>query len=583
MAKNIVLFSDGTNNQGGSGYDTNVWRLHNMLDTHDNNKEKGKPKQIAFYDDGVGTHKSAPLKLAGLLCGWGLSQNVRDLYVYLASHYEAGDAIYLFGFSRGSFTVRMLANLIDYASLPDDPDSTLSPKQLMHLAKQALKSYKRHIKSQKGDYLPPTLPASDTTIKMLNKVDIRCMGVWDTVNSTGLPINALRKFILPWWVQDSSIEHLPQCVKTGFHALAIDEARESFSPTLWNEKELTKDQYVEQVWFSGVHSNLGGGYPKDSMAQVSLEWMTDRLMLLPKLEQQRKNVSFESGVLRFNVKRNMLYAEANVNGKLYDSRSGLNAFYRYQPRDISRLCMDASGQKISLIHHSVFQRIDNATSFYAPFNIREFRVVDNHVQLPHEVEQHVVNTKDNAGDDSRADILHSVNSRVLLYWVFIGLSITTAILPFFQMSTFWIDGKIQLLSTPIRALGNILPDFLSSWVEWYAAHPSLFLLLLGLFLFKRIVVKKKIENRLLNVARDVWQNLNKELLSKLMGDSKADVSKDLSITIRDIDELSLVGKYFMKAERKVSDKINWRSNSPPSQGPEKKMGYDDKSLGDSAG
>jgi len=583
LAKNIVLFSDGTNNQGGSGYDTNVWRLHNMLDTHDNNKEKGKPKQIAFYDDGVGTHKSAPLKLAGLLCGWGLSQNVRDLYVYLASHYEAGDAIYLFGFSRGSFTVRMLANLIDYASLPDDPDSTLSPKQLMHLAKQALKSYKRHIKSQKGDYLPPTLPASDTTIKMLNKVDIRCMGVWDTVNSTGLPINALRKFILPWWVQDSSIEHLPQCVKTGFHALAIDEARESFSPTLWNEKELTKDQYVEQVWFSGVHSNLGGGYPKDSMAQVSLEWMTDRLMLLPKLEQQRKNVSFESGVLRFNVKRNMLYAEANVNGKLYDSRSGLNAFYRYQPRDISRLCMDASGQKISLIHHSVFQRIDNATSFYAPFNIREFRVVDNHVQLPHEVEQHVVNTKDNAGDDSRADILHSVNSRVLLYWVFIGLSITTAILPFFQMSTFWIDGKIQLLSTPIRALGNILPDFLSSWVEWYAAHPSLFLLLLGLFLFKRIVVKKKIENRLLNVARDVWQNLNKELLSKLMGDSKADVSKDLSITIRDIDELSLVGKYFMKAERKVSDKINWRSNSPPSQGPEKKMGYDDKSLGDSAG
>ena len=241
------------------------------------------------------------------------------------------------------------------------------------------------------------------------------MGVWDTVNSTGLPINFLRKFILPWWVQDSSIEHLPQCVKTGFHALAIDEARESFSPTLWNEKELTKDQYVEQVWFSGVHSNLGGGYPKDSMAQVSLEWMVDRLVLLPKLEQQRKDVSFESDALRFNVKRDMLYAEANVNGKLYDSRSGLNAFYRYQPRDISQLSMESSGKRTPLVHHSVFQRIDNATSFYAPFNINEFRVVDNNVQSPHDAEQHVVNTKDNTGGDSRTDILHSVNSLSLIH------------------------------------------------------------------------------------------------------------------------------------------------------------------------
>ena len=124
-----------------------------------------------------------------------------------------------------------------------------------------------------------------------------------------------------------------------------------------------------------------------------------------------------------------------------------------------------------------------------------------------------------------------------------------------------------------------MPDFLSSWVEWYAAHPSIFLLLLGLFLFKRIVVKKKIESRLLNVARDVWQNLNKELLNKIMGDSKADVSRDVNITIRDIDDLSLVGKYFMKAERKVSSKINWRSNSSLNPRPDKEAGYNVKPPG----
>lgn len=570
MAKNIVLFSDGTNNQGGNGRDTNVWRLHSMLDTRDKHKEKSKPKQISFYDDGVGTHKSAPLKLAGLLCGWGLSQNVRDLYVYLASHYEKGDDIYLFGFSRGSFTVRLLANLIDYAGVPVDPDLKSKPGQLKKLANQVLKNYKKHIKNNKGVYSNPTdCPpitlsnnAQGREVYTFFRVPIRCMGVWDTVNSTGVPLNEFRKLIFHWWpwVQDSTIERLPNCVKTGFHALAIDEARKSFSPSLWNEKKLAQDQYVEQVWFSGAHSNVGGGYPKDSMAQVSLEWMIDRLVLLPKLEIKRGSLGFGKNVLRFNNKRDMLKSNANVNGKLYDSRAGISAFYRYHPRDIHGLCVEASGKEGPLVHHSVFQRIDNATSFYAPFNICGFRLVDNFVQTPHEVEEHVVNTKDNNGGDSRIDISHSVNSRVLLYWLFIGLSFVFTALPFIRISSSWIDEKLTWVSGFISTLGNILPDFLSTWIEWYATHPSIFLILFGFFLFQRIVVKRKLESRLLNIASDMWQNLNKELLRKLMGDFNADVSRDTRGKTRDLDELNLVEKIYMKAERKVSKKMNWRSD-----------------------
>ena len=103
--RNIVLLSDGTGNSAAKLHKTNVWWLYQALDL-------GADDQIAIYDDGVGTSGFRPLQWLGGGIGWGLSRNVRDLYEFLCRHYRPGDHIYVFGFSRGAFTVRTLAGLV---------------------------------------------------------------------------------------------------------------------------------------------------------------------------------------------------------------------------------------------------------------------------------------------------------------------------------------------------------------------------------------------------------------------------------------------------------------------------------------
>ena len=553
MSKNIVLFSDGTNNRGGMGRDTNVWRLYKMLDNDS--------KNIAFYDDGVGTERSTPIKILGLVFGYGLSRNVLDLYIYLASHYEEGDHIYLFGFSRGAFTVRLLANLIDFAGLPGGNDWKSKPLTLKKIAKESFEAYKQKVKKLKGNYSPEKL--DDKRLCQINSgyqsVPIRCIGVWDTVNATGVPINEVRILLLRWWpyVQDKSIKHLPLCVKTGFHALAIDEARKTFSPTLWDEATLAADQYVEQVWFAGVHSNVGGGYPKDSLAQVSLEWMIGRLEMLQSLE---KSKSDNHGLL-FNAKRKNLREDADVHGKLYDSRAGLSAFHRYQPRDLSSLYKGKTGNEASLIHESVLQRIDNATNFYAPCLIKKFRVIENNQKKPHVTDTHTLNTEHLSGN-SRIDILHLINSRVMLYWSFILLCLAIIVMPITDMKYNWANegNEIGVLSQTIGGISFLLPDFLSPLVEWYVMHPLLFLGLLVILLLLRVAWKRSIENHLSIVASDMWKNLNENLLRRVMGDSTANVALDSAEKQSEVRELNVLEKSIFKMERAVSRKIDFRSD-----------------------
>ena len=106
MAKNIIVLSDGTGNSAAKFNKTNVWRTYEALDLSD------PKKQIAYYDDGVGTSTYKPLALLTGAIGLGLSSNVRQLYAFLCRNYEPGDRIYGFGFSRGAFTIRMLASFV---------------------------------------------------------------------------------------------------------------------------------------------------------------------------------------------------------------------------------------------------------------------------------------------------------------------------------------------------------------------------------------------------------------------------------------------------------------------------------------
>jgi hypothetical protein len=178
-------------------------------------------------------------------------------------------------------------------------------------------------------------------------IRIRFIGVWDTVDAVGGPfhtsdvINAvIHRFKFPDHILSDKVDQAA-------HALSIDEARAAFGPVLW---EANPD--VEQVWFAGVHSNVGGGYPKQGMSLVTLDWMMQKaqqngLRILP---DDRKN-----------------YAEhRNVDDKLYDSRAGLGVFYRWKPRNMQKLCVDQKAALPPAIHLSVLERVAHGTGGYAP-------------------------------------------------------------------------------------------------------------------------------------------------------------------------------------------------------------------------
>src|SRR5207302_1086585 len=142
MPKNIILCSDGTGNSGGKGYGTNVWRLYLAVDHHPHNTGP----QVAFYDDGVGSQDFKLFKIIGGAFGWGISENLRELYAFLMLHYQPGDRLFLFGFSRGAFTIRTLANLVRYCGVADCDG--MSANGINQRAAQALLAYKHRDPSQ---------------------------------------------------------------------------------------------------------------------------------------------------------------------------------------------------------------------------------------------------------------------------------------------------------------------------------------------------------------------------------------------------------------------------------------------------
>ena len=288
--KNIVLLSDGTGNSAAKRHKTNVWRLYQALDLDH------PDEQIAFYDDGVGSQQFLPIKLLGSVFGWGLTRNVIDLYVALCRTYKAEDRVYLFGFSRGAFTVRMLAGLIScrglYTSYTDEND----------LRRTALQHFRAYRSRHKRGYVHRLLHlfVGRPDLNNLNEKSdvtphIEFIGAWDTVDAYGFPVYELvrlwDRLICPLRFVD---QKLPTKVRHACHALSIDDERMSFRPVLWDERELEDGrvegasdgleeegndsdgdprQVIEQVWFAGVHSDVGGGYPRNELARVTFDWM----------------------------------------------------------------------------------------------------------------------------------------------------------------------------------------------------------------------------------------------------------------------------------------------------------------------
>jgi len=232
MPKRIAFCSDGTWQTPLS--DTNVYRIFKaMLQSAD---------QIAFYDDGVGADATGLGRIIGGAIGAGLTEKILNGYTRIAHVYEPGDEIYLFGFSRGAYTVRSLGGMIANCGLPSGSFTD-------DCVKQTFAAYRD--------------PANRKTILDglgacgLADATIRMIGVWDTVGSLGIP--ALFGGIDEKQYGFLDLGLHPD-VKSGYHCLAIDEVRAQFPATLWKEPA-APGQTIEQVWFSGCHSDCGGGNP----------------------------------------------------------------------------------------------------------------------------------------------------------------------------------------------------------------------------------------------------------------------------------------------------------------------------------
>ncbi len=379
MPKNIILLSDGTGNSASKLFKTNVWRLYQALDLSEPDPNRpDKQVQIAYHDDGVGTAAFKPLALFGGAFGWGLKRNVLDLYSFLCRHYEPGDRIYGFGFSRGAFTIRILTGLIVSQGVAK-ADTEGELKRLGQGAFRAYRNenYKRTIfhkifRGLRDDLIwkwnEMTGRSNYVPGKERPRPDIAFLGLWDTVAAYGLPFDELTRAWNCFFPLSFPNRDLSDKVERACHALALDDERHSFHPLLWNERGNTKKEHIReerlmQVWFAGMHSNVGGGYPDDSLSSVPLDWIMG--------EAEHAGLVFKA------AERDAIRAAVNINGKMYDSRKGVGGAYRYSPRKLVNFTNDPDDSKRKKggkpneviidrpkIHESVFSRIRNRVDGY---------------------------------------------------------------------------------------------------------------------------------------------------------------------------------------------------------------------------
>jgi uncharacterized protein (DUF2235 family) len=475
--RNVVLLSDGTGNSAAKLSKTNVWWLYQALDL-------GGDDQIAFYDDGVGTSGFRPLQLLGGAFGWGLSRNVRDLYEVLCRHYRQGDQIYIFGFSRGAFTARTLAGLICKCGILDcsrsvpqgDGEVQLNTREgLKAGVKLAYKSYRRGYKAPVAqicrwlrDRILRPIPTPDEFLEhysVPDPVTIRFVGVWDTVDAVGLPVEELSTMIdrifYPHRFPD---QKLSKKVDQACHAIAIDDERSTFHPVLWDERGTADSERVTQVWFPGMHSDVGGGYPDNDLARVSLEWMIRQA----RFDRRRGDgLRFTSHSLRDIEHR------AQPLGKMHDSRRGVGVYYRYKPRHMVSLCDDRDNGVLIAepkIHHSALERIAENTTGYAPASLPEsYRVVDERGRVS---ELNPERYESAAERQRRAALLeraqHHVFWRRVLYYAFVFVTLAIVFMPLYWPGTPGVapEGWAAIsLSWVLGWLPAVLPGFLSSWAE----------------------------------------------------------------------------------------------------------------------
>lgn len=360
MSKLVVVCSDGTwntasNKDRGKWAPTNVFKTFCAISGQAVRESKSSvvyntPELAALYDPGVGTGMFE--RLSGGVFGAGLSKNVRDGYRFIVEHYEKDAKLFLFGFSRGAYTARSLGGMVAKCGVIKPVPGTDLNKTIEVLYEKIYRN-----RDLSGD------EAVDAEIKRLNisrsisRTDIEMVGVWDTVGALGVPTSIFH--VINRWLESFHDTDLNSKVRHGYHAVALDEQRKAFEPTLWQDR-----RGIEQVWFAGVHSNIGGGYADSGLSDITLEWM---------LSKAKKHGLNRHERVPFAIRPNFL-------GELRDSRSGFMRLAEVKRRDV------ASTDRNPVLHGSVLRRIADRLSAYDPAAIKglqaESIAVDDGAEVP---------------------------------------------------------------------------------------------------------------------------------------------------------------------------------------------------------
>ncbi|MGA0597577.1 DUF2235 domain-containing protein [Enterovirga sp. CN4-39] len=539
--RNIVLFSDGTGNSAGKLFRTNVWRTYQALDLKDP-QQPLQPRQFALYDDGVGTSSFKPLAVVGGAVGFGLARNVRDLYAFVCRTYrpagavspdQPADRIYGFGFSRGAFTIRVLMGLILTQGLVEyDGDEAKLERDVA----AAWRQYRRERYTSAWPFVDLFRGARDAVIRIRNglmryqsyaqvtrigtpyglngdPIEIEFLGLWDTVDAYGLPVDELTRAIdQVFWPLSMPNYNLDPRVRRAMHALSLDDERNAFHPRPWNEGpadvvragqqeppapgEPWQDRSrISQVWFAGVHSNVGGGYPDDGLSYVPLMWILR---------------GAEIAGLRLEPQIVAEYtALADENGPIYDSRKGLGSYYRYNPRRIANvLAKNELTVQAVKVHESAFRRIRAGLDGYAPIVLPpSFEVV--------KIDGEFVEGAGYLGQPGTPIlpketelVWNWVWRRRVAYFLTLGLTLALLAMPLYAptapggacTSTFC------FLATPMGWLAALLPSFAGTWLNVFQANPG-WSTILSLAILAGMLAGSALSVAISDRMRLAWYNL----------------------------------------------------------------------------
>ena len=355
--KRIALFLDGTWNTVDDN--TNVCRMKSLC--------ASSSEQLVYYSAGVGTQSGE--RISGGMFGIGIDKEVIDAYQWLVEHYQPNAQLFIFGFSRGAFTARSLAGFISKCGLLK-PGSPVSLKQLYGRYRKG--GTPKSVRALAKVVDESQLSQEDKWIKKYSRpIPIWFQGVWDTVGALGVP--------LPWFpkVSKSDFAFLETDLRINdthaYHALAIDEHRKAFAPTLWTKNTPKQgDTYppraldqVEQRWFVGAHANVGGGYENDILPQLPLKWLMNKSIAHGLLFIDTIEIDGNENTCPIRDS----YAE--MGGGVYKALTFGNAFYRpigAEPVDTGDALITTINETIDA---SVFERWRNDQN-YRPKNLAEW-------------------------------------------------------------------------------------------------------------------------------------------------------------------------------------------------------------------